>query len=346
MNRFTLNFPAIFILLWIASCTDITEHDINYGACLWKLEPVTMTIEKTVPDIPGASCLMISPGRVFVVSNKGVIQSYDAANLELIDEVVVGDPSPSGYTKMVLRPGGQSAFLIGAHGRMPELSIPDLSVIEEFSICSTPADIAVTTGIPGYLWVVNGLDNTVEQVDMDLKQSLYTVNVPEFFEIKCIEPSQVFDDSLLIGTSNLMYRLGALDPGLIRLTYIQQSLYFSWVALCAIPFDSNYVAVMDSEQGALIGEFCAYTEMEGSQTFDEMFFNTSSMEGDFWRLSSGNDYANVYSLGYAGDGFSRLYRYSYVQPNGIRGHVDLDGFPVDVKVSESGNIYLLTVDSV
>jgi len=328
-------------VITVSACVDVTEFDMTYDSGLSVISPVDLSLVASFPDMINPRCIMLYPGTVFAASTEGTVYRFDAESYTLTGEYNVGVSSPAGYTQMVFSPVENTAYIIGSMGRLLELSIPECQVIDEFTLCSSPVEMAVTAGVLGYLWVVDGTSNTVYQVDIGTNQSHHSISFPGYCTIKCIEPSGYYQDSLLVGTSLITYKLEALSEGGIRATYVPD-LFQSCVSLCSIPYDSNFVAVVGNYP-YVIGELCAYDD---SFYIDPppRFYNTDQLTGDNVITAAANDYKHVYALSYLGDGVSRLSSYSYIAPYGINGYADFQGYPVDMKVSESGNIYVLTYE--
>ncbi len=329
------------MVCFFLSCSDITEQEMVYQAGFYQIAPGDLSVTASVTDVSGARCLMIYPARVFVSSSNGIVSCFDAEDLSLIDEYTVGAASPAGYSSMVYSPGENSAYLIGAQGKILELSMPYCEVLHEFSVSMSAVELALTDGIPGNLWVVDGPENSIHQIDLSTNQSTNTLNFTSVQMIQCLEPCRYYPDSLLVGTSKGVYKLQLLPSGSIRKTFLLPTLPYSWIDLCSIPNDSNFIAIRTSNT---FGELCPYDTTTSLEPLDA-FYNKTYVEGDLWITAPGNDNINIYALGYLGQGVSRLYRYSYIGPSfGVNGYADFQGYPLDLKVSDSGNIYLLTME--
>ncbi len=340
-KRLSILMTIILIAVCLLSCSNITEQEMIYDAGLHIVSAESMQIVKTIPGIRNASALMIYPGKLFMASRDGIVRCYDSNDLSLLGEYNVGAASPAGYSDLVFSPTENTAYLIGAMGKILELSIPDCEVLDEFSVSQAPVLLAVTSGVPGDLWVVDGPHNTIDRVDIQVNESSKTMNLSSYTIIQSIEPSGYYSDSLLVGTSHGIYKLEATEYGNTRLVYLARyGSSSSWTGFCSIPHDSNYIAI---KNGTTIGELCVYDN--GLPYPAVGLSNTSYIEGNGWITAAGNDYINMYALGSLGDGTCRLYRYTYIGPSyGVNGYADFNGYPVDMKISDSGQIYILTVE--
>lgn len=341
-------FFCLFVFLMVScllSCSDITEQDMAFSAGLHVVSPGDLTVSEVIRDVDGARSLMVYPGKLYVASTSGVVYCYDSETLSLTDEFIVGTPSPAGYSSFLHSPTENTAYLTGAQGKILELSIPDFSVVDEFSVCEVPSELEITTGNPGYLWVVDGMHNTIDQVDLNVHESYYTMHVIESSPIKAIEASSYYDDTYIFGTPNSIHAVQVLGPGSIR-RRIEKDLYGRpWLSFCSIPNDSNYIGITGTSSQCQLGEVCMHdSTMYWFVDEPPRFYYNSSVTGSDWITAPGNDNYHMYALGYYGEGFSRLYRYTYIGPSyGINGTIDIPGYPLDLKVSDTGVIYILTV---
>ncbi|PIE51995.1 hypothetical protein CSA37_08810 [Candidatus Fermentibacteria bacterium] len=335
-------FRTTAFALMLTGCAGITEVDNSFKSSLRMLEPGTMDEIAVIPCVSGASCMLSIPEKLLVVSNTGVLNIYDSETLQLVDSKVIGGSSLSGYRDMVLSPSGNSVFLIGAYSMLIELSLPDCEVLREFSVCTVPHSLAVTSGAPEYLWVTDGFENTVYQVDIDLGQSLCSTSIPDFFQIRLLEPSAYYHNFLLMGSSELLWKLEHREPGLVRLSYEKETLYQSWDAITAIPDDSNFVAVTGDGDSFEIGKLYVSNEWKEKTSCWFIFSDRAAVEGNYWQTEPGNDNKSVYCMGYSGNENTILYRYSYTEPAGLMEEKEFSGFPVDLAIGNSGNLYVLT----
>lgn len=340
-QRSRILMTVFLVAACLLSCSNITELEMIYDAGLHIISAEDMQIVNTIPGIRNASALMLNEGKLFTASRDGIVRCYDSSDLTLIGEYVVGTASPAGYSEMVYSPTEKSAYLIGSMGKILELSIPDCEVLDEFSVSQSPIHLAVTRGAPGDLWVVDGPQNTINRVDIQRNVSVNTDNMGSYTIVTALEPSRYYSDSLLIGTTSGLYRLEATEYGNTRITTIKNLEVGSWTGLCSIPRDSNFVAICDE---SAISEVCVYDKTVSYPPITGSY-NSSLIEGNGWIIAAASDSMNVYALGALGDGTCRLYRYTYIAPScGVTGYADFNGYPVDLKISDAGDIYILTVE--
>lgn len=324
-------------LAFLAGCADITEYNSEYEAGLTVLSPDDFSVVGTVTGLSNPRCMLVYPGYLFVISTDGVLYRVDTETLEITGEFTIGASSSAGYSKIEFSPREGNAYLIGAQGKIIEVSLPGCQIVDEFSVCPAPIDLAVTGGYPGYLWVADGSENSIHQVKLDNNDDYYTLNYPQEYAFRCMEAS-IYDDSLLVGTSILVSRVEALAPGSIRSGFMLDTM-MGLSGLCRIPNDSNFVVV--NSGGNQIGELCPY-DRNTYPSPPPRFYNDDPIEGSLFHVVAANDNHHVFAFGYLNGGMSRLYRYSYIYPFGINDHTDVSGYPLDIEVSGTGLIYILT----
>ena len=333
-----ITLAVIAMISAIAGCTDITEYSQSYQAGLTVLSPEDFSEVGSVSGLVSPRCMLVYPGNLFVLSTEGILYRIDTETLEITSELELGTPSAAGYSEIVFSENQSAAYLIGAHGNIMEVSLPDCEIIDQFTVGTSPVALAVTSGHPGYLWVADAAENSIHQIKLGDNEDYYTLNYPPEYSFRCMEAS-CYPDSLLVGTSILVSRVEALGPGSIRSGFILHTNVQGMSDMVRIPNDSNFVAVTAQENQ--IGELCAYDRNTYPMP-PNRYYNIDGVEGSGFILAAANDNRHVYALASLGDGTSRLYRYSYIYPFGINKYVDLPGYPLDMEVSGTGMIYILT----
>ncbi len=251
----------------------------------------------------------------------------------LLEECIVGTPYPSGFTQMALNASGNSAYLIGSYGQIVELSLPECTVKDVFTVCHSPVAIAFAPGIPSYLYVGDGPSHSINQVSAATNTLL--TSEESFFNINCIEPG--WDaDTILVGTSNPLIMILEHGQGSISLNPANIAGASNAQAISGIPYDSTFVVVADSTIGVL--EF--FQNPSPGESFGAVM-NAVSLEGSNHLMAMGTDWQHAYVLSYLGDFTCRLTSYNYAF-NQIDQQVDIPGFPMGIETTNSGYIYVLT----
>lgn len=326
-------------LAFLIGCSEITEQEMAYESGLHMIS-ADLEVIHSIPEIPGAASLLVYPGRLFVACTDGYVRVYDPADLELLYESQVGLASPAGYTSFIFSPSENTAYLTGDQGRILELEMPSCEVISEFSVCTAPTVIEITSGNPGHLWVLDGIENTVYSVELDDHTETASTRFLQLDQINSLEASG-YEDSLMCTTCNGAFRL-EMFGNTIRRTCVDARSPSNWGAISRIPNDSNFVALKSYGSSWQIGILSPYIELASIPPVP-YFHGAYSVSGLLWLSVPGNDNHNVFAAGYQGDGISTLYRYSYIEPVGVKASADFQGYPLDMGSSGAGNLYLLTV---
>lgn len=325
----TLEICFITILIMVAGCTDITEYEMGFSAGLHAISSEDFSILHVVSDLPGAQTLLMYPEKVFVVSNEGYIYSYNPEDMELIEEIQVGAPSPAGYSDIVFCSLKNSAYLIGALGTILEINLPECNVVDEFSLCQSPIMLELGLGSSN-LFVADGPTNRIYQ--MSVIENIPHDDISFFYTVKNMASCQN-PDSMLVSTSGNMFLLEVISPVYIRRAIFQEAPTLS--DMIAVPDDTIFVAVKSNNQVGILDMFS--DELVPSPAFT----GAASITGSNHILAMGNDWQHAYVLSYLGDDISRLCAFNY-RFLAITQTVDIAGFPLDLEVSGGGTIYALT----
>lgn len=316
------------------SCTDVTEVDMIWESSLLLFSAEDLSLIASFPEIKSPRCFMIYPGMIFVASAEGTVYALDAESHEITGEYKVGPASPSGYCRMIFSPSEGTAYLIGAMGSILELSIPDCEVLDELHVCSAPFDLEITDGNPGYLWVADAMSNAIFLVKLSGNQQSGRVNYPDETVLQCMETSPG-NDTLIVGTSILVYRLELLNGLTLRNTPLPEPTG-SFESISAIPDTTSYIAVKDN----IVGQLNPFG-MSGVPP-QNPYIHTESIPGLIHMTAPANNGRHMIILSYSGNGISMLASYDYVWPIGIDNTAEFEGFPLDFQASGDGNLYVLT----
>lgn len=328
---FLYPFAAVLLLL---SCAGVTEYDLNWQSSLRVYSPSDLSLIASYPEMTSPRSMMITPGMVFVASTEGVVYAFDSQTRELLGEYVVGAPSASGYSAMVHSPSEGTAYLTGATGKILELSLPDCQVIDEFSVCSSPFDLAVSSGFRGYLWIADAYSNSIYQIKLSDNSLAGQKAFLDSEIIQCVEPLWS-SDTIMVGTSSLAYRVWNSGSGGLVRTYLLDAMG-SFSALDAMVNTQQLAAVKDNSLG-LLDPFASYT-IPPEPSFKKIVY----IQGSLHRTGDAGDGQHAFALGYMGDMTCRLWKYYYVGNGDILCSEDIPGYPLDMQVSGGGDIYVLS----
>lgn len=325
-----LAFCALSFLL-IFGCLSVTEHEMAFQAGVHIISSENFSTIASIPGVRGARSILLYPENIFIVSTEGIIYRYDSETFELLGEYQIAAPSPAGFTEIILCHNKNTAYLIGPFGKILEISLPECTVVDEFSVCESPIKLALGPQAD-YLFVADGVTSKIYQVRVSDNKVCNNISV--YFSINCMEPAQD-PNFMLVGTSNGVSLIEVLGPTEVRLTEIYDMAPFN--ALAAIPNDTLFVGVAAGELG-MVNPWVYLTWPPGP-----FFYQNVSVSGDTYFVAVGSDWKHAYLLSYLGDNTSSLISYNYLSYK-IEQTTDIPGYPLGFEVAGSGNIYVLTTE--
>ena len=309
----------------------MTEYNLAIDAGLYVLSSTDFSQINSLSSISNASALLIYPGNIFILSTDGVINRFDSSTLEKTGEFAIGSPSPAAYSEIEYCSVKNSAYIIGSLGKIIEISLPDCTIIDEFSVCESP--VLLLNGVGSrYLFVADGPSSRIHQVAID--GNIKKDNVFLYYAIlsmaSCENP-----DSFAVGTSDGLNSVEVLGPASLR-TMRLTSERMSYSAMEAILNDTLFVGMRDNSVGVI--DVFHHEPMPGPS-----FYDGENIPGSSFSVAMGNDMKHAYVLSYIGDNTSRLTSYNFrfaEEPM----ELDIPGYPLDLKVSGNGDIYVLTTE--
>lgn len=341
-----IKLAVVFVTaLLIKGCINVTEHEVGYTAGLQVFSASDFSTLTVIPDIPGARSLLIYPNNIFVVSTEGKIFRYDSETMELIEEYQIAAASAAGFSEIVYCSTKNSAYLIGAHGNILEISLPDCTVLDEFSVCQAPVKLALASGSRN-LFVGDGTTSRVFQVATSNNSVPGSVEL--FFNIDLMEAlplrSPQNTDSMIVSTTDGLSMVEAWGPGNLRSVYLEQYYNRAVLEFAAVPLDSFFVFIGHSisHDRSSVGSYrltVPYVPPPATPLYK--YFGQQRIPNNINMLSMGHDYLHAYVLSYLGDNTCRLSAYNY-RTYEITREVDIPGYPIDIQASGGGNIYVLT----
>ena len=331
------NIVAISLLiplLFFFGCTDLTEFELPYSGALYILSPDDFSVITKISSIPEARSLLVYPDGLLIATTRGMIHNYSLDSYDLIGEYTVGSPSPAGYMQMTYSSIEETAYLIGSMGKLLEIDLPECEVLDEFSVCQSPVEFVVPDN-SSYIYVCDGPSNRLYQLSIE-NNSPYT-SVPVYFTIHCLEPGQN-PDSMLMGTSRGINLVEILAPGVLRNTIQNEPV--PCIALAAVPSDTVFIGVKGYPGDYSVGVVDVINSQVHIPPLPE-YYGQVGLTGNFHFLSIATDSTHAFVLSSNGESASRLVSYNYSTYT-IDQQIDLQGFPLDLEVSEDGIIFALT----
>ena len=290
------------------------------------ITPSDFSESNALSNIPGASAMYILSSNLFILSTEGAVYRFDSSTLEQTGKFTIGPPS-----QMVFSTLKNSAYVIGTYGNIIELSIPDCTVIDEFNICESPVALLLEEG-SSFLFVADGPSSRVHQVAID--GNIKKDNIFLYYSILSMASSQN-PDSFAVGTSDGLNSVEVLGPASLRFIRLPK-VTGSFSAMEAVPNDTLFVGMRNNSVGII--DVFHHETMPGLS-----FYNGENIPGSSFSVAMGNDMKHAYVLSYIGDNTSRLTSYNYrfiEEPM----ELDIPGYPLDLKVSGNGDIYVLTTE--
>ena len=339
MCRICTIIVAIIVLaplFFFFGCTGLTEYELPYSGVLYILSPDDFSVITEISNIPEARSLLVYPDGLLIATTRGMVHSYSLDTYDLIGEYAVGSASPAGYSQMAYSSIEETAYLIGSTGKLLEIDLPECEVLDEFSVCQS-AVVLVVPDNSSYIFVVDGPSNRLHQLSIENNYP-YT-SVPVYFTVNCLEPGQN-TDSMLLGTSRGINLVEILAPGVLRNTIQNEPV--PCLALAAVPGDTIFVGVKGYPGDYSVGVVDVINSLVHIPPLPE-YYGQVGITGSSHFLSIAQDSTHAFVLSSIGESASRLVSYN-CSTYTIDQQIDLQGFPLDLKVSEDGIIFVLTAE--
>ncbi len=135
-------------LLILPGCTDLTEFDHALLGGIKIVSTPDLSVIHTIGNISGARSVCSLQDCFIVATMEGTLIRFDLESYQQTGSFSIGSPSSSGYFEMEYSPLESSVYIIGVLGQIVELHVPDMEIMDSFSVCETPVDIEVASGKP------------------------------------------------------------------------------------------------------------------------------------------------------------------------------------------------------
>ena len=308
-------------------CKDITEADSAYrGQVTIFSEELVEIGSIPVDETPG--CLMTFPGHLLVATKEGNLNLYNAETFELLGVHKIGPSTPEGYSEMIHIPERNSAYLIGAYGNILDVDLPECTVEDMFSVCQLPLDLVYGGAGSSFFYVSDGINNTLNRVNTSTNSSAGLYQFEEAIRTAALHAP----DSVMVVSCGRTY-VGSTGPG--GTLYFTTALMEEASCIGNIPNRDYTVAVSGGDVGVL-----SYHLNEDSTEFIWTFDQKIAVEGATSHITCNTTFS-AYLLSYTGNETSVLYQYDYTNGS-ILNQVELQGFPLDLEVTSSNNVFALT----
>ena len=321
---------AAAALLVLPGCTDLTEFDHVLRSGITIIHTPDLSVIHTIEDMSGARSLCSLPDCFIAATMEGELICFDLESYQQTGSISIGNPSSSGFFEMEYSPIENSVYIIGALGQIVELHVPDMEIMDSFSVCETPVDIEVASGKP-YFYVASSNSCRIYEVRQESNIVSRSCALPSSPTCMAIDHTQ---DSMLVGT---LAETELVSTGVSVMRRRKMSKFPTILAIETIPGSDSIrlCAVFDNPTGniAVIKSYFAPPLYTGTQTID----------GDIHYMCTDSAGNYAYVLSYLGDNISRLISYncsSYF----IESQIDFQGYPLDLEISPGGTLLVLTAE--
>lgn len=323
---------AAVALAMLHGCTDLTEFDSAIKGGVNIFSAMDLSTVHTVQDIEGARSLCVIPDGFLVATTRGIVNRYDIDSYQKTGSFAVGNPSPSGFFEMEYSSSESSVYLIGSLGQIIELHIPDMEVLDNFSVCETPVDIEIATGIP-YFYVAGANSYRIYEIRTQTNTVTRSVTLPSSPTCMAIDQSQ---DTILVGTLAETELVSTGGTGMRQRTMDQ---FPRILAVETIRGDTTLCAVFHSSTDIIAIIYSYFPEFLSSSGD---WFGKGSIEGDTHYMCTDDSGSHTFVLSYLGNNTSRLVSYDN-EIGFIDDQLDLPGYPMDLEYGD-GKLLVLTTE--
>lgn len=323
-------FPALIFLA--TACYSPVEYDVVDQSRIVKLQVSDNTVVGTFSDVTdGRSLCSIGNNEFLVASGSGTLYRFDSPAMELDTSFVIGFGSGSGYGSMITpKPG--SVYVVGAAGKIIEVSLQTNSVIDEFDAGPMPNALCASP-ISQKFYVSDGSDRQIREID-PVSNTVLRTSSP----LNCVPVSitiESFQNAYLLAASSS--EEGSVGRVTLSTFFVNPiSLGSSSSDITAAPAESIW-AVVHPEWFAENGSVSICSNYSAPDIF------SVAVAGHPTNICSVPGSTLFYALSYLGDGNSRITAINYFTKE-IIAEIDIPGFPWDITSHANGE-YILTLTS-
>ncbi|MCD4702535.1 MAG: hypothetical protein K8S24_11830 [Candidatus Aegiribacteria sp.] len=324
---------AAAALLMLCGCTDLTKFDHAMRSGINILHTPDLSVVHTIDNISGARSLCPLPGCFIVMTTEGMLFRFDLESYEQTGSFIIGNPSSSGYFEMEYSPTESSVYIIGAYGQIIELHVPDMEIMDSFTICETPVDIEIGTDIElSHFYVAGATSCKIFEVRLGTNSLFRSCTLPSSPTCMAISQNQ---DTIIVGTLDEVEIVSIVTTTMWRRTV---DLFPTILAIETIPNDTTFSAVFSNGQTATILNYIVSLFAP-----TPLYTGTLNIEGNIHYICAESDGSHVYILSYLGDNISRVVAYN-CRNYFIESQTDLKGYPLDLEISTGGTLLVLTAE--
>ena len=319
-------------LLATVSCHDPVEYDTTARSGVTRIRVADNAVLGTAEEIlDGRSLCSLGNSQFLVASGGGFLYRFDSEAMILDTSFSIGFGSGAGYGAMALpKPG--SVYVIGAAGKLIEVSLQTNSVVDEFEAGPMPRALC-STAANQRLFVADGSDGRVREVDTGVNLVLRETEPLDALPVSLVAET-FLDEYLLAGCPDPEGTVGRISLA----TFHSGALLLEspCSGLMAFPAESIWAAAHPD-----------WSEPHGRVSICSNFYlpdvTVVPVAGHPVDICSASGTTRFYVLSYLGGGSSRVTAVNYLT-GGIDAEIDLDGFPWDITSHANGQ-YVLVLTS-
>ena len=317
-------------LLMLISCTDLTEFDHTLQSGINIIHTPDLSTVHTIENISGARSLCALDDCFLAATTEGTLIRFDLESYEQTGCFTVGSPSSSGYFEIEYSPVENSIYIIGALGQIVELHVPDMEVMDSFSICDSPVDIEIATGKP-YFYVAGASSCRMFEVRKESNCVSRTCTLLSSPTCMAIDHSQ---DTILVGTL-AETELVSTGTGAMRGRKMYKIPMIVAIETIPVYISTRLCVVFEYPIGQIATVKSYFTPPQ--------YTGAVTISGDIHYMCAESDGSYAYVLSYLGDNISKLVSYNCTDYS-IEGQIDLQGYPLDLEISPGGTLLALTAE--
>ncbi len=288
-----------------------------------------LVVVNTIENIAGARSLCAFSDYFIVATTEGTLIRFDLESHQQTGCFNIGRSFSSGYFEIEYSPDESSVYIIGALGQIVEIHLPDMEIMDCFSICETPVDIEIASGKP-YFYVAGASSCRIYEVRKETNGMSRSCTLLSSPTCMAIDHTQ---DSMLVGTQAEV-ELVSTGPVMRRR---KMDKFPTILAIETIP---SYVSV----------RLCAVFEYSTRKIATIKYYfqpplwtGMVPVDGDLHYMCADTAGSHAYVLSYLGDNISRLVAYNCSSCS-IDDWIDLQGYPLDLEISPEGMLLALTAE--
>ena len=317
-------------LLVLPGCTDLTEFDHTLRAGIKIIHTPDLSVIHSIENISGARSLCSLPDCFIVATMEGMLIRFDLESYQQTTSFSIGSPSSSGYFEMEYSPLESSVYIIGALGQIVELHVPDMEIMDSFSVCETPVDIEIASEKP-YFYVASSNSCSIYEVRQESNGISRSCALPSSPTCMAIDHTQ---DTMLVGT---LAETELVSTGVSVMRRRKMDKIPEILAIESVP---GYASI----------RLCAvFKQPDGTMATIESYFappvytGAVNIDGDIHFMCTDSTGNYAYVLSYLGDNTSRLISYNCLGYS-IESQMDIQGYPLDLEMCPGSTLLVLTTE--